>query len=307
MIMNQRLAGFSGFGSIATNLGEVENRGFELSVSSINMKHPNFEWRTSAAFSYNKNIINKLYGNMENVLDANGNVVGTKESDDKTNGWFIGKSISEIWNYQVTGIWQKDEAAAAAVYGQRPGDPKIANNYTADDVNGKPTYNDKDKVFLGQAAPPVNWSLRNEFTIYKNWDLAINMYSYMGHKSLNGNYMNNYNAGSLYTNNYNPFVNPYWTVDNPTNDWARLDARGPAGAGTDRLYNRSFIRLDHISIAYKFPKDLTERLHMNNLKIYASVRNVATWSADKNWKYFGDPETGGLATRMFNLGFNLTL
>ncbi|RVT79761.1 SusC/RagA family TonB-linked outer membrane protein [Flavobacterium sufflavum] len=307
MIMSQRLPTFTGFESIVTNLGEVENRGVELSLSSVNMKQPNFEWRTSAAFSYNKNKINKLYGSMETILDANGNVIGQKELDDKTNGWFIGKAISEIWNYRVAGIWQKDEAAAAAVVSQRPGDPKIANNYTADDVNGKPVYNDKDKEFLGQTDPPINWSLRNEFTIYKNWDLAINMYSYMGHKSLNGNYMNQYNAGSLYTNNYNSFVNPYWTIDNPTNDWARLDARGPAGAGTDKLYNRGFIRLDQISIAYKFPKELIKRLNMNNVKVYASVRNVATWSVDKNWKYFGDPETGGLATRMFNLGFNLTL
>jgi TonB-linked SusC/RagA family outer membrane protein len=307
MIMSQRLPGFSGFGSIATNLGEVQNKGFELSISTVNVKQPNFEWRTSAAFSYNKNTIVSLYGNTENILDANGTVIGQKESDDKSNGWFIGKSISEIWDYRVTGIWQKEEAAAAAVYGQRPGDPKVANNYTADDVNGKPVYNDKDKEFLGQTAPPVNWSLRNEFTIYKNWEVSFNMYSYMGQKSLDGNYMNNYNSGSLYTNNYNPFVNPYWTIDNPTNDWARLDARGPAGAGTAKLYNRSFIRLDHISIAYKFPKDLIKSLNMNNVKIYASVRNVATWSADGNWKYFGDPETGGLATRMFNLGFNLTL
>jgi hypothetical protein len=35
-------------------------------------------------------------------------------------------------------------------YGQRPGDPKVENSYTADDVNGKPTYNEKDKQFLGQ-------------------------------------------------------------------------------------------------------------------------------------------------------------
>lgn len=167
MIMSQRLPGFSGFGSIATNLGEVENKGLELSISSTNINQPNFEWRTTAAFSYNKNKIKKLYGNMEAILDEEGNVIGQKESDDKSNGWFIGKSISEIWDYQVIGIWQKDEAAEAAVYGQRPGDPKVANNYTADDVNGKPTYNDKDKVFLGQTAPPINWSLRNEFKIYK--------------------------------------------------------------------------------------------------------------------------------------------
>jgi hypothetical protein len=48
--------------------------------------------------------------------------------------------------------------------------------------------------------------------------------------------MNTYNDGSLYTNNFNPFVNPYWTIDNPTNDWARLDARGPAGAPEQQNY-----------------------------------------------------------------------
>ncbi len=317
MIMERRLAGLTGFSKIATNLGEVENRGIEISLNTLNIKNPNFEWTTTAAFSYNKNTINALYGDMEDVKDANGNVIGTKESDDKTNKWFIGKPISQIWDYKVTGIWQKEEWQEAAKYGQRPGDPKVENSYTADDVNGKPVYNEKDKQFLGETAPPINWSLRNEFKIYKNWDLAINMYSYMGHKSLDGRYMNTYNDGSLYTNNYNPFVNPYWTIDNPTNDWARLDARGPAGAGTQKLYDRSFIRLDNISLAYTVPKDLLDRLHVRNFKIFASVQNVATWSAFSEWKYYGDPETGGknsdgtynggLATRMFNLGFNVSL
>jgi len=307
MIMNQRLPGFTGFPLIATNLGEVENKGIEISLTTLNIKKPNFEWTTSVAFSYNKNTIKALYGNMEDIKDDNGNVIGSKELDDKTNGWFIGRPISQIWDYKVIGIWQKEEAAEAAKAGQRPGDPKIENSYTADDVNGNPIYNEKDRQFLGETAPPINWSLRNEFKIYKNWNLAINMYSYMGHKSLDGRYMNTYNDGSLYTNNYNPFVNPYWTVDNPTNDWARLDARGPAGAGTQKLYDRSFIRLDNISLAYTLPKDLLGRLHIRNFKIYASVQNAATWSASEEWKYYGDPETGGLATRMFNLGFNVSL
>nr|WP_294932540.1 SusC/RagA family TonB-linked outer membrane protein [uncultured Flavobacterium sp.] len=307
MIMSQRLPDFTGFSSIATNLGEVENRGIEISLNTLNIKNPNFEWTTTVAFSYNKNTINALYGNMENITDANGNVIGTRESDDRTNGWFIGKPISQIWDYKVIGIWQKEEWEEAQKHGQRPGDPKVENSYTGDDVNGNPVYNEKDKQFLGETAPPINWSLRNEFRFYKNWNLAINMYSYMGHKSLDGRYMNTYNDGSLYTNNYNPFVNPYWTIDNPTNDWARLDARGPAGAGTAKLYDRSFIRLDNISLAYTLPKDLLDRLHVNNFKIYASVQNAATWSASGEWKYYGDPETGGLATRMFNLGFNVSL
>ena len=307
MIMSQRLPEFTGFSSIATNLGQVENKGIEISLNTVNMKRPNFEWTTMVAFSYNKNTINALYGNMEDIKDANGNVIGRREADDKTNGWFIGRPISQIWDYKVIGIWQKNEVEEAAKYGQRPGDPKVENSYTADDVNGKPTYNEKDKQFLGQTTPPINWSLRNEFKIYKNWNLAINMYAYMGHKSMDGRYMNTYNDGSLYTNNYNPFVNPYWTIDNPTNDWARLDARGPAGAGVAKLYDRSFIRLDNISLAYSLPKDLIDRIHVRNFKIYASVQNAATWSASKEWKYYGDPETGGLATRMFNLGFNVSL
>ncbi|WNH09009.1 SusC/RagA family TonB-linked outer membrane protein [Thalassobellus suaedae] len=308
MIMQQRLPSFSGFSSITTNLGEVENKGFELSINSVNIKTPNFEWRTSFAFSYNKNTINKLYGNKEFILDEDNNIIEEKEADDISNGWFIGKDISEIWDYEVTGIWQKDEWEEAEKYGQRPGDPQVANNYTADDTaDGKPIFNDKDKVFLGKRTPPINWSIRNEFTFFKNWEASFNLYSFMGHKSLNGNYLNNYNSGSLYTYNFNPFVNEYWTIDNPNNDWARLDARGPSGAaGVNKLYNRNFIRLDNISVAYTLPKNLTDRLNIQKIKFSASVRNVATWSSS-NWKYFGDPETGGLATRTFNFGFNITL
>ena len=308
MIMSQRLPGFSGFSSIATNLGEVQNEGIELSINTVNMKHPNFEWRTGFGFAYNKNTIKSLYGNMEEVKDANGTVIGTKESDDKTNGWFIGRPISQIWDYKVTGIWQKDEWQEALKYGQRPGDPKVENSYTADDkANGTPVYNEKDKQFLGNSAPPINVSLRNEFKIYKNWDLAIDIYSNVGHKSLSSTYMNNFNASSLYKFNFNSFVNPYWTVDNPTNDWARLDAKGPAGAGTGKLYDRSFIRVANISLAYTLPKDLLGRLNVKTFKIYASVQNAATWAASEEWNYFGDPETGGLATRMFNLGLNVSL
>ncbi|MTH17599.1 SusC/RagA family TonB-linked outer membrane protein [Flavobacterium sp. LC2016-01] len=318
MIMSQSLPGFTGFSAIATNLGEVQNKGFELSLNTLNMKTPNFEWRTTVGISYNENKIVSLYGNMVDIKDAAGNVIGKKEGDDSTNGWFIGRPITQIWDYKVTGIWQKDEWKEAQRYGQRPGDPKVQNSYTADDVDAvdadgvaykKAVYNEKDKQFIGNSNPPVQWTLRNDFKIYKNWDLGISMYSYVGGKSLSSIYMNTFNDSSLYKFNFNPYVNPYWTLDNPTNEWARLDAKGPAGtpAAPGRLYDRSFVRLDNISIAYTLPRDLLDRAHIKNIKIYASVQNAATWSASKEWKYFGDPETGGLATRQFNLGFNFQL
>lgn len=313
MILGQRLPGFSGFSSITTNLGEVVNKGFEFSINTVNVRNSVLEWSTTLNFSYNKNEIKHLYYQMENILDANGNVIGTKEMDDKSSrdgkGWFIGQPISTIWDYRVTGIWQVSEREEAAKYGQKPGDPKVANNYTADDIvkadgTVTPVYNDKDKEFLGQDDPPIHWAMRNDFVLWKNLNVSFNIYSYMGHKSLSGNYLNRDNDGSLITNMMNTFSKEYWTLENPTNDYARLDAQGPAGATSPgKLYDRSFIRLDNISIGYSLPEKFTKPYNIERVKVYGSIQNVGVWQ--KDWEY-GDPETGGLATRIFSMGLNLT-
>ena len=312
MIINETLPGFSGFSSITTNLGEVSNKGIELSINSLNIKNNILEWHTVLNFSYNQNRIVHLYYTYQSIVDANGNVTGQKEMDDQTNGWFIGKPISAIWNYKVTGIWQKNQVDQAKQYGERPGDPIVANVYTADDkVNASgpntPVYNNSDKVFMGQTAPPINWAMRNDFTLFKHWDLSVSMYSYAGHKSLDSRYLNQDNAGSLVTYGMNMFVKPYWTLDNPINNYGRLNAQGPAGlTGVGKLYDRTFIRLEYISFGYNFSANLLRKFDIKSAKIYGSVHNVGVWKADKNWIY-GDPETGTWGTRIFQLGLNVDL
>jgi TonB-linked outer membrane protein, SusC/RagA family len=309
MIMNQRLPSFTGFSSITTNLGQVNNSGIELTLSTVNIKNDKLEWNTSFGFSYNSNKIKHLYYENQNIVDNSGNVTGSKEMDDTSNGWFIGQAISTIWDYRVTGIWQANEVAEAAKYKQRPGDPKVANNYTADDkVNADGTttavYNDKDKEFLGQTAPPIHWSLRNEFTLNKAFSFSFNIYSFMGHKSLEREYLNNDDNGGVVSFGRNIFKKDYWTLDNPTNEYGRIEAIGPVGATTPgRLHDRSFIRLENISVGYSIPQKLTKQFAIDKLKVYGTIRNVAVWA--KDWEY-GDPETGGLATRIYTLGLNLT-
>lgn len=312
MIMNERLPQFAGFSNITTNLGQVDNSGFEISLSSLNMDRENFQWSTTFSLSYNKNRIRHLNGDMEDILDAEGNVIGQKEADDINNGWFIDRAMGTIWDYEVTGIWQLNEAAEAAKYGQRPGDPKVANHYTADDIvnaDGSVThvYNDNDKVFLGQTTAPVNWALRNDFTIFKNLEFSFNLYSYMGHKSLENMYLNNDDDGGRMTYAMANLQNKeYWTLDNPTNDYARIGAKGPVGAESARmLYNRSFIRLDNISLGYTLPQEWTKRFQIERLKLFASIRNVAVWGMDGKLKYYGDPENLGTATRTYSLGLNM--
>lgn len=304
MIMSQRLPSFTGFGSITTNLGEVQNKGFELSLTSNNIETKDFSWNTSLGFSINKNRINHIYYD----YDENG-----VEKNDISNGWFIGKPIGEIWYYESDGIWQNtpEDIAAAALVGQVPGDVKVKNLYTEDDKilddgTRVPVYNDNDKTYQGTTAPPIYWNMRNEFILYKDFTIAFSLYSYMGHKSLNGYWLNQDNGGSQVTNAFNVMAKDYWTPDNPTNKYGRLNAAGPntgLQGGVSKLYNRSFVRLDDITLGYTLPRTWSNRLQIERIRVTASCKNVATFSG---WEY-GDPETGGLAIRSFNFGVNFTM
>lgn len=296
MIMNQRLPNFTGFSSITTNLGEVTNSGFELTLNSRNMEIKNFTWNTSFGFSYNKNRINHLYYE----YDENG-----KEINDTSNGWYIGKPVGEIWDFEVDGIWQLNEAAEAAKVNQNPGDPKVVNHYTADDTeDGTPVYNDKDKVYQGTTAPPIYWNLRNDFTFLKDFTFSFSMYSYMGHKSQAGYYLNGDNSGSMFTQTSNTYKKEYWTPENPTNDYARLNAVGPSGAtGVQKVYNRNFVRLDNITLGYTLPVKFTRKYQIEKIRLTAGINNVCTFDS---WDY-GDPETGGYSNRQFQFGINVTL
>lgn len=310
MIMDQRIPQFSGFSSITSNLGEVQNRGVEISLNTTNIKNSILEWNTTLGFSFNKNRIKHLYYEYEDILDAEGNVIGTKESDDISNKWFIGKPIGVIWDYEVTGIWQKDEIEEAAKYGQRPGDPKVWNNpandqYDADGNLVKIVYDNDDKKFLGQTAPKVNWSLRNDFKICKDFGVSFNIYSKMGQKSTSTQYLNRDNSANKVANGQNVYVKEYWTIDHATNKYGRLDAIGPSGVTSpSKVYNCSFIRLENITVSYNLPKKLISRWGIEKITLSGSVKNVAVWS--KDWDYW-DPETGSIAPRTFNFGLNVTL
>ena len=296
MIMAQRLPNFTGFSSITTNLGEVTNTGFEITLRSVNFDRENFKWNTSVGFSYNKNKIKHLYYE----YDENG-----KEIDDTSNGWFIDKPIGEIWYWETDGIWQANEAEEAAKVNQKPGDPKVINHYTADDkADGTPVYNDKDRVYQGTTQPPIYWNMRNDFTFLKDFTFSFSMYSYMGHKSRAGYWLNGDNSGSMFTQTCNTYVKEYWTPDNPTNEYGRLNAVGPSGVtGIEKVYNRSFVRLDNITLGYTLPRQLTNKWGIQRVHVTAGINNVFTISG---WEY-GDPETGGFANRQFQFGLNVTL
>ena len=85
-----------------------------------------------------------------------------------------------------------------------------------------------------------------------------------------------------------------------------MNSKGPTGVNSpSRIVDRSFVRLENVSVGYTFPKSIVSKWNIGGLKIYGSIRNAAVWSK-AHWK-LGDIETNGLATRTYSLGLNITL
>ncbi|MCA1759617.1 MAG: TonB-dependent receptor, partial [Bacteroidales bacterium] len=183
LLIPRQLPNITGYSSVFSNLGQVDNTGFELAVNTINVQKSDFSWLSNFSFSYNKNTIKHLYFD----VDETG-----KEVNDIGNEWFIGHAIDEIWDYEVDGIWQSDEVDEAHKYSRDPGDFKLI------DKNEDGLYTNDDKIFQGTRSPKFRWTLRNDL-VWKNWEMGIKIYSYIGYKSANNHRKNNdvfYDRGS---------------------------------------------------------------------------------------------------------------
>ncbi len=299
----------TGFDNVIDNIGQVDNNGIELTLNSTIMNHKNFVWRAIGTFSLNRNKVVHLYGKVDVVDPVTGKVTGQAEKDDVANRWFIGHDLSSVWDLKILGVWQQSEATQAAKYGVVPGDFKIQ------DVNGDGKFSDADRQFLGYKTPRYQWSLRNEFTLYKTIDVSFQLYAVWGAYDNFDQAKNN----SGFIDRQNSYKWPYWTPTNPINDYARLYSSN-GGASFSNYAQTSLIRLNNISVGYTIPKAITRKARIESLKIYANVNNVAMYAP--HWNYW-DPEyrvkgtlynqTAGandinpaVPPRYYTLGLNMT-
>lgn len=293
LLLQRSLPIITGYGDVFANLGEVENKGFELSLNTVNIDNDNFSWSSSFILSHNRNRINHLYGDMVDVLDDQGNVIGQREEDDIANDWYIGHAIDEIFDYKITGIWQLGEEDEAAVYGRVPGDVKLL------DVNDDGIVDFDDQVFQGNRRPKYRASMRNDFT-YKNFDFSFFANALLGHKGSNNEHFN----FRIQQQRLNKIKTPFWTPDNPTNEWARLDSKN-SSPETNWYDDKSFIRIQNVTLGYNFPRTLTEKLKIQSLRLYANVQNFQAFTLG-GWDYGWDVETGRPTPLITAFGFDLS-
>ena len=294
-LVERALPNVTGYSWVYSNLGEIQNKGFELSVNTRLMKKENFSWQAGLNFFLNRNKIIHLYGDMEDIIDDKGNVIGEKESDDVARRWFIGHALDQIWAPKVLGIWQQDEYDAARVYGQYPGDFKIQ------DLNDDGRISQEDNVFQGYTNPRFRWNMRHDFELFKNFNVSFNLYSYWGHYG-------NYDAIAKdqgKNDRSNDIISPYWTPENPYSQHYGRISTYMSGSGATVYRKKNFVRLDNISLSYRMPSKICKMFDMQAMTISASARNVAVWSPE--WDY-GDPEVdnGYPAPKNFSIGVNVT-
>ena len=116
LLVDRSLPSILGYASVKANLGSLTNRGMELTLNATPVESDNFVWNTSGTFSFNRRKIKHLYGDMKEVKDENGNLIGYEEADDLSKGWFIGHDTEQIWAYEGDGVWQLGEEEEAAKY-----------------------------------------------------------------------------------------------------------------------------------------------------------------------------------------------
>ncbi len=289
LLMTRALPSILGFANVKANLGALTNRGFEMTLNGKVFEEKDFSWNTSGTFSFNRRKVKHLYGNTTEVKDKDGNVIGYREADDIQNGWYIGHDPDQIFDYERNGVWQLGEEEEAAKYGNKPGDFKYV------DQNEDNVLNNDDKVFQGYKTPRYRVSWRNEFTFKKDFSLSFMMYSNIGQYDTFNRAANN---GGMY-DRYTIVDIPRWTVDNPTNDYGRI---GSKNSGSNYV-NKTFVRMENITLSYNVPKNLLQKISVQNMRISVAVRNpfvITGWT-------FGDPEGGDVTLRTYNLGVNFTL
>jgi TonB-linked SusC/RagA family outer membrane protein len=288
LILARSLPTITGYFNVLDNIGKVSNQGLEVTLTTRNIANKDFRWETNMVFATNQNKIVDLYGDGK---------------DDLGNRWFIGQPISVIYDYQMTGVWQTGEDASKQDPGAKPGDLKFADI----DGDGKITALG-DKVIQGQTAPKWTGGLTNTFH-YKQFNLSVFIQTAQGMKKNNTDL--NYADESGRRNT--PADIGYWTPTNGNNSFQALSYTNTRGYGYPR--DASYTRIKDITVSYALPAGLLEKAHIAGLTIYASGRNIHTFTNWIGWDPEASYSTRGSGdwtnnypqTRTFVLGANISL
>ena len=290
LLLDSSLPGSTGFSSKMENIGQIQNQGLEISLTTVNIQSNAFTWKTDVNISFNQNKVIKLSDGQPSRTFAVG-----WDMDWSGPAYIaeIGKGAGQMYGYVWDGVYQNSDfvlgdngipvlRSDVPVFkgtAHQPGDIKYR------DVNGDGVVDDSDLQVIGNTQPFHKGGINNTFT-YKGFDMSVFFRWSYGSDVLNVNRLVMEWGARNKTNQFASFVNR-WTQDNQNTTMQRLNSNGILGIYSSRIVeDASFLRLDMISFGYSFPKAWLEKVHVGSARLAVTAQNLYTWS-----KYSGyDPE-----------------
>lgn len=281
----------------SVNIGEVENRGWEVSAN----------WTDKVGdFSYS--IGGMLFDNKNKVLKAGYNPSDTlifKGTNDRI--WYRGIPIDNYYGYETDGYFQNQaeiDATTAKFPNTLPGDIKYV------DQNNDGIINDADRIFLGDPAPHFNYSLSLDLR-YKDWDFSLlgqgvgkrvgRLGGQEGYPVFVDGGSNNLGAPRQY------YVENRWTPETPDSRFPRVWTGTSTNTYLSDVWisDASFFRIKSLQLGYTIPRIGS---HVRNLRVYFNAQDFLTFT---KWEGLEPERDGGngayprMAT--YSIGFQVTL
>ena len=265
LLLDKNLPRTSGFADYTLNGGEVENRGLEISLNTVNVTRGDFEWKTSFNIAFIENELLSLLDDAQN--DGSQFIVG-----------------------EPLDVWYLFRYAGANPSNGRP---------MFYDRNGDITYNpqitgvgrdDDDRVAVGDSNSDFFGGFNNTFQ-YKGLKLDIFFIYDIGKTIYDRQAYLMYNRGEeRQYNYYSDIVNQVWREPGDITPFGfPSDNRIlPEERDSDLfLVDVSFVRLRQVSLSYDFPLSWVSKIGLTNANIYAQATNPLTWTGYTGY----DPES----------------
>lgn len=258
-------APLTGYATVIGNYGDLENKGMEFSLNSININKQNFGWITVLNVAYNKNKITRM-------VTASAITTGTGMIN---SSFAEGKPAYALFEFINGGL-------------NAAGDPQIiqADGKLLSEKNGsKP----EDVHLAGTSQPVWTGGLFNTFS-YKGFQLGVNISFNLGHVLFRD--FNRVWSEPLYQNNIQPEFANRWKApgdENKTNIPRFAYNSSIANARNDFYYqysnlnsfNASYAKIREITLSYSLEKGFVQRIGAEGLTFRAQVSNLMLWKKNK--------------------------
>jgi TonB-linked SusC/RagA family outer membrane protein len=293
LLLSRTIPSINGTNSLIGNIGKTKNNGLELQISSRNIQNKKFSWTTDFSLSHYKTQIVNV-----GLYDAAGNPI-----DDIASNWFIGQPVNVNYDYRITGIWQIADPANPNGKQNPDFQYSVPGYVKYDRKSASGDITPADKQVIGSRIPKFTAGMNNTFK-YGNISLSIFLNSSYGITARN----QLKDVGNVSWRE-NQLDKVYWTPSNPIDTYPKNDLNGSVNPLRAGFYEKAnFLRLQDVSLAYRFPDSVIKRVKMQRLEFYLNMNNLATWTS---WTGL-DPEFIGSQratpkTRSFLLGLRFDL